>query len=221
MISAQAWADTRRLWDYHQMGHTVRPCSVAVGLGSHDLGVADAAVALYKRGMAPLLVFTGATSPTTRDRMPRGEAVHYRERAIQLGVPSSAVLVEPRARNTGENVRFSKALLEEAGVEASSVLLISKPYEERRAYATARKAWPGVEIISASTPMTLNEYVDSIQDARLVIDMLVGALQRLLIYPEQGFMIEQPVPEDVLEAYERLCREGFTSRLLTTDKPST
>ncbi|MFD7720598.1 YdcF family protein [Streptomyces sp. NPDC059814] len=221
MISAQAWADTRRLWDYHQMGHTVRPCSVAVGLGSHDLGVADAAVALYKRGMAPLLVFTGATSATTRVRMPRGEAVHYRERAIELGVPSSAVLVEPRARNTGENVQFSKALLEEAGVEVSSVLLVSKPYEERRAYATARKAWPGVEIISASTPMTLNEYVDSIQDARLVIDMLVGALQRLLIYPEQGFMIEQRVPADVLEAYERLCREGFTSRLLTTDKPST
>lgn len=104
---------------------------------------------------------------------------------------------------------------------ASSVLLISKPHEERRAYATAWKAWPGVEIISASTPMTLNEYVDSIQDARLVIDMLVGALQRLLIYPEQGFMIELPVPDEVLEAYERLCREGFTSRLLTTDNPST
>ncbi|WP_405714797.1 YdcF family protein [Streptomyces sp. NBC_01005] len=220
MISAQAWADTRRLWDYHQMGHTVRPCSVAIGLGSHDLGVADTAVGLYERGMAPLLVFTGATSPTTRERMPRGEAVHYRERALELGVPSSAVLVEPRARNTGENIRFSKALLEEAGVEVSSVLLISKPYEERRAYATACKAWPEVEIISASTPMTLDEYVDSIKDARLVIDMLVGALQRLLIYPDQGFMIAQPVPDDVMTAYERLCREGFTSRLLTTDKPS-
>ncbi|MFE5174075.1 YdcF family protein [Streptomyces sp. NPDC056634] len=220
MISTQAWADTRRLWDYHQMGHTVRPCSVAIGLGSHDLGVADAAVALHKRGMAPLLVFTGATSPTTRERMPRGEAVHYRERALELGVPSSAVLVEPRARNTGENIRFSRDLLEEAGIEVSSVLLISKPYEERRAYATARRLWPEVEIVSASTPMTLNEYVDSIQDARLVIDMLVGALQRLLIYPDQGFMIRQPVPDDVLEAYQRLCQEGFTSRLLTTGKPS-
>ncbi|MET8435945.1 YdcF family protein [Streptomyces sp900116325] len=220
MISAQAWADTRRLWDYHQMGHLARPCSVAIGLGSHDLGVADTAVALYMRGMAPLLVFTGATSPTTRERMPRGEAVHYRERALELGVPSSAVLVEPRARNTGENIRFSRSLLEEAGIDVSSALLISKPYEERRAYATARKSWPEVEIVSASTPMTLDEYVDSIQDARLVIDMLVGALQRLLIYPDQGFMIRQPVPNDVMEAYERLCREGFTSRLLTTDKPS-
>lgn len=220
MISAQAWADTRRLWDYHQMGHSARPCSVAIGLGSHDLGVADTAVALYMRGMAPLLVFTGATSPTTRERMPRGEAVHYRERALELGVPSSAVLVEPRARNTGENIRFSRSLLEEAGIDVSSALLISKPYEERRAYATARKSWPEVEIVSASTPMTLDEYVDSIQDARLVIDMLVGALQRLLIYPDQGFMIRQPVPDDVMEAYERLCREGFTSRLLTTGQPS-
>ncbi|MFD7199840.1 YdcF family protein [Streptomyces sp. NPDC059893] len=220
MISTQAWSDARRLWDYHQMGHTLRPCSVAIGLGSHDLGVADTAVDLYKRGMAPLLVFTGATSPTTKDRMPRGEAVHYRERALELGVPSSAVLVEANASNTGENIRFSRAVLEEAGVGVSSVLLISKPYEERRAYATARKLWPDVEIVSASTPMTLDEYVDSIGDARLVIDMLVGALQRLLIYPDQGFMISQSVPDDVLEAYERLCHEGFTSRLLTTGKTS-
>lgn len=220
MISAQARADARRLWEYHQMGHTPRPCSVAIGLGSHDLGVADTAVDLYKRGMAPLLLFTGATSPTTRERMPKGEAVHYRERALELGVPGSVILVEPRARNTGENIRFSRTVLEEAGVTVSSVLLISKPYEERRAYATARKLWPEVEIISASTPMTFDEYIESIQDARLVIDMLVGALQRLLIYPDQDFMISQPVPGDVLESYERLCREGFTSRLLATNHTS-
>lgn len=217
MISAQAWADARRLWDYHQMGHTAKPCSVAIGLGSHDLGVADTTVDLYERGLVPLLVFTGATSPTTREHMPRGEAVHYRERALERGVPSSAVLVEPNARNTGQNIEFSKKVLAEAGVQPSSVLLVSKPYEERRAYATASKLWPEVEIVSASTPMTFDEYVDSIKDARLVIDMLVGALQRLRIYPEQGFMISMPVPDEVCEAYERLCLEGFTSRLMAAN----
>ncbi|WP_318208526.1 YdcF family protein [Streptomyces sp. SJL17-1] len=214
MISAQDWADTQRLGDYHGMGHTPQLCSVAIGLGSHDLGVAEAAADLYKRGMAPLLVFTGATSPTTHERMPRGEAVHYKERAIELGVPASAVLVEPHARNTGENIRFSRELLAEAGIAVSSVLLISKPYEERRAYATARKLWPDVEIVSASSPMTLRDYVDSIGDARLVIDMLVGALQRLLVYPAQGFMISQQVPGDVLDAYDRLSLGGYASRLL-------
>ncbi|MCX4824017.1 YdcF family protein [Streptomyces sp. NBC_01142] len=214
MISAQAWADAQRLWDFQQMGHEPRPCSVAIGLGSHDLGVADTTVDLYQRGMMPLIVFTGATSRTTRERMPRGEAEHYRERAIELGVPADAIIVEPQAQNTGENIRFSRALLEDRGVPVSSVLLVSKPYEERRAYATARKLWPDVEWVSASTPMTLAEYVDSIQDPRLVIDMLVGAQQRLMVYPRQGFMIEQTVPDDVAAAYKRLGAEGFTSRLL-------
>jgi hypothetical protein len=51
-----------------------------------------------------------------------------------------------------------------------------------------------------------------------VIDMLVGALQRLLLYPEQGFMISQRVPDDVIHAYERLRRHGFTSRLLRSEE---
>jgi uncharacterized SAM-binding protein YcdF (DUF218 family) len=214
VITTQAWQDAQILWDFHQMHHEPRPCSVAIGLGSHDLGVADATVDLYQRGMAPLIVFTGATSRTTTERMPRGEAVHYRERALELGVPDSAILVEPRARNTAENIRFSRSVLEAAGVDVSSVLLVSKPYEERRAYATARKEWPEIEFVSASAPMTFEQYVGSVQDSQLVIDMLVGALQRLLLYPAQGFMINMPVPDDVVEAYERLSRAGFTSRLV-------
>lgn len=214
MISTQLWSDAELLWNFHHMHHEPRPCSVAIGLGSHDLGVADTTADLYQRGMAPLIVFTGSTSPTTEHRMPRGEAVHYRDRALELGVPDSAVLVELNARNTGDNIRFSRAVLEDAGVEANSVLLVSKPYEERRAWATARKLWPEVEIVSASESVTLEEYVDALGDARLVIDMLVGALQRLLIYPAQGFMIEQAVPADVMEAYDRLRSGGFTSRLV-------
>jgi uncharacterized SAM-binding protein YcdF (DUF218 family) len=132
-------------------------------------------------------------------------------------VPAEAVHVEPNATNTGQNITYSRELLETAGVNVSSVLLVSKPYEQRRAYATARKLWPGVEIVCTSAPMEFPEYVDSIGDGQLVIDMLVGALQRLMIYPQQGFMIEQDVPEDVMAAYERLCQAGFTSRLVPAD----
>ncbi|ELP70916.1 YdcF family protein [Streptomyces turgidiscabies] len=215
MISAQAWADARLLWDYHLMHHDPRPCSVAVGLGSHDLGVADVTAELYRQGMAPVVVFTGATSPTTRARMPRGEAVHYRERALQLGVPDSAVLLEPRATNTGENIEFTKAVLVEAGIKASSVLLVSKPYEERRSYAMMRKLWPEVEVVCASSPLDLEEYADSIGNSRMVIDMIVGALQRVLVFPGLGLAIEQVVPESVVAAYERLCGAGFTSRIIS------
>jgi uncharacterized SAM-binding protein YcdF (DUF218 family) len=221
VISEQAWADAERLWEFHRMGHRVKPCSVALGLGSHDIGVAEVAADLYLKGLAPLIVFTGATSPTTRSRMPLGEAVHYRDRAIERGVPADRVLLEPRARNTGENITFSRDLLEAADVPVTSVLLVSKPYEERRAYATACKLWPDVEFVSASAPDSFERYVDFVGDPRLVVDMMVGALERLLAYPAQGFMIPQQVPDDVVHAFRRLCREGFTSRLVApggTDK---
>ncbi|MDT0266491.1 YdcF family protein [Streptomyces sp. DSM 44915] len=213
-ITEQAWADARVLWGYQRMRHEPRPCSVAVGLGSHDLGVADVAASLYRAGLVPLVLFTGANSPTTRERMPRGEAQHYRERALTLDVPDAAILVEPRATNTGENIRFSRALLADRGIAVDSVLLVSKPYEERRAYATARKLWPEVEVVSASSPMSFADYVASVGDATLVIDMLVGAQQRLLVYPERGFMISQPVPTEVRAAFDRLRAAGFTSRLV-------
>ncbi|MFG3038113.1 YdcF family protein [Streptomyces sp. NPDC048330] len=214
MISEQAWADAQVLWEFQKMNRDPRPCSVGIGLGSHDLGVADVTANLYRRGMFPLIVFTGATSRTTAARMPRGEAEHYRDRALELGVPASAILVESNARNTGENIRFSRSLLADSGIKVSSILLVSKPYEERRAYATARKLWPGIDIVSASAQISLAEYVDLIRDPRLILDMLVGAQQRLLIYPDQGFMIRQDIPASVMAAYARLCAQGFTRRLV-------
>jgi uncharacterized SAM-binding protein YcdF (DUF218 family) len=161
-----------------------------------------------------VLVFSGGNSPTTAKRFPRGEAVHYREHALTLGVPDSAILVEPQAGNTGQNVELSRAVLKEHGHEPRSLLIISKPYMERRAFATCRKVWPEVEVICASEPLKFDGYVQSIGDENLVIDMLVGDLQRVIEYPKLGFAVEQDVPADVLAAYGRLLSAGFDSRLL-------
>lgn len=213
-ITEDQWHRTKLIWDYHLMGHDLRPADVAIGLGSHDLGVAAASADLYHRGLFQTLVFTGGNSPTTRARFPRGEAVHFREHALELGVPDSAILVEPNAANTGQNITLSRDLLASAGIVPSTVMLVSKPYMERRSFATARKLWPDVEIVCASEPLELDDYLKSIGDEKLVVDMLVGDLQRVIEYPKQGFAIAQDVPEDVHAAYESLIRDGFTSRLV-------
>lgn len=213
-ISATDRADAETIWDYHQMHHQRRPCSAAIGLGSHDLGVAAFAAKLYHAGLFPVVVFSGANSPTTAGVFPRGEAVHFSEHALELGVPASAIIIEPAATNTGENITRSRDALREAGIAPASVLLISKPYMERRAFATCRKAWPDVEAICASEPLTLDEYASEIGDAKLVIDMLVGDLQRVIEYPALGYAIAQDVPAPVDAAYQRLLRAGYDTRLL-------
>ncbi len=213
-ITGRQWADTALLWDYQQMGHELRPCDVAIGLGSHDLGVAAETARLYLRGLVKLVVFTGGPNPSRPDHFPRGEAVHFAEHAVSLGVPEDAVLIEPKARNTGQNIAFSREVLADAAVAVSSVLLVSMPYMERRAYATSRRVWPEVDAVCASTPMDLHDYVKTIGDDQLVIDSLVGDLQRVIEYPKLGFAITQDVPERVHDAYQRLIDAGFTSRLL-------
>lgn len=206
--------DVKTLWVYHDMRHDARRCDVGIGLGSHDLGVAIVAVDLFQQGMFPRLIFSGANAPTTIERFPQGEAVAYREYAIAHGVPENAVLIDTKATNTEQNLTFSRALLKERGIEVRSVLLMSRPYQQRRAYATCRKVWPEVDVICRSRPLTLDSYVESIGDPKKVIDMLVGDTQRIEVYAERGFAIPQPMPARVRAAFDRLVAAGYTSRLV-------
>jgi uncharacterized SAM-binding protein YcdF (DUF218 family) len=207
-------ADAGTLWEFTQLHHQPRPVDLAVGLGSHDLGVATRTAELYHRGLFPTVVFTGANAPTTAGVFPRGEAVHYREHALGLGVPPSAILVEPAATHTGENITLTRALVERAGLAVRSVMLICRPYQQRRAYATCRHRWPGVEVVCASRETGLDGYIAGIGDAARVVTMLVGDTQRVWRHAERGWAEPQPVPGEVRDAYHRLVAAGFTGRLV-------
>jgi uncharacterized SAM-binding protein YcdF (DUF218 family) len=207
-VSEEQLRQARLIWEYHQLHHAPRRCDVAIGLGSFDLDVPTRCAELYLAGLAPAVLFTGGITPLTAARFPRGEAEHYREHAVSLGVPDDAILVEPRAANTGENIAFSRRLLERAGLRPRSVLLVSKL--ERRPYATARKQWPEVELVCSSYPRGIDEYVAAAGgNVKLVIDVLVGELQRIIEYPELGYTVPQPVPADVRAAYDSLLADGF------------
>lgn len=138
-ITDAARTDAALIWDYHQMGHDLHACNVAIGLGSHDLGVAEHTAKLYQQGYAPKIVFTGATSPP-----PPG-------RSFPTAKPSPTGLARsnsasPRTTSSSsptpaQNLVFSRAVLHDAGVHPDTVLLVCKPYMQRRAYATCAKAW--------------------------------------------------------------------------------
>ena len=127
-------------------------------------------------------------------------------------MPDAAILVDADATNTGANIVNSPALLTAAGYRPESLLLISKPYAERRSYATVRKLWPEVDVVCTSMPLEFDEYVQSIGDERLVIDMMIGDMQRIIEYPARGFTVPQEVPAEVVDAYEQLYAAGFVSR---------
>ncbi|HEV7899291.1 MAG TPA: YdcF family protein [Planosporangium sp.] len=214
MIPETVRPDVEILWNYHDLRHDLHPCDVGIGLGGHGLSVAVLSVDLFDRGLFPRLVFTGGNSPPTVEGFPRGEAVHYGEYAVGRGVPRQAILLETRATNTLENIEFARDLLAAERIRPRSVLIMSRPYQRRRAYATSRKVWPEVAVVCAARTLPLDDYVDSVGDAKRVIDMIVGDTQRVDLYARRGYAIPQEMPPAVRRAYDRLVEAGYTSRLI-------
>jgi uncharacterized SAM-binding protein YcdF (DUF218 family) len=204
----------RILWDYHQMGHALEKCDVILVQGSHDLRVAERGASLYLGGWAPLLVFSGGLGNLTRAIWDEPEADKFARSAREMGVPEAAIRIENRSTNTGENVRFTRALLEAERLDPGSFLLVQKPYMERRTWATFRSAWPGKRAIVTSPRISWDDYPTPEIPRELVVHIMVGDLQRIRLYPERGFQVPQEIPAEVWSAYERLVELGYTRNLV-------
>lgn len=103
------------------------------------------AARLYKAGRAPIVVPTGT-----------GEDVASEMLLVDLGVPRSAIVKEPAARNTEENARFvEKTVLgarRAAGAEGRPrVLLVTSAWHMRRSLLMFRKYAPALDVVPAAT----------------------------------------------------------------------
>jgi len=213
------WQAAQTVWAYHQLGQAPGPAEVIIALGCHDIGVADVAADLYLQGLAPLVIATGAENAATRRHLGTGEALAYRARMIERGVPADAILTETAARHTGENFTNSRDVLAAEGIKPRTVLAVGMPYMERRAYATCRIQWPEVDLQCVSSSAGLSEYLnlmwhrDAIP-AETVLTNIVGDLDRIWRYPALGFAIEQPQPPETLHAFRLLVDAGYGTKLL-------
>jgi len=203
------------LWDYHHLNHAIKKSDCILALGSHDLRVADRAAELYLEGMAPLLIFSGGLGNLTRNMWTVPEADLFAQKAIQMGVPPDAILIENKSTNTGENILFTQALLSERNFDPKSFIVVQKPYMERRSYATFKRHWPDKMLMVTSPQISFLEYPTNEITIERVINIMVGDLQRIKIYPGRGFQIEQEIPAEVLDAYDELVRRGYTKHLTT------
>jgi len=129
-------------------------------------------------------------------------------------VPEKDILVENKSTNTGENILFTQQLLQERRLDPKSFIVVQKPYMERRSYATFKKHWPEKKLLVTSPQLSLEEYVNAEIPMEKVINIMVGDLQRIKLYPAKGFQIFQEIPGDVWEAYEELVRLGYDKHMI-------
>lgn len=204
----------KQLWNYHQVKHTIEKSDCILALGSHDLRVAERAAELYLRGFAPLVIMSGGLGNFTKEMWSEKEADKFAKVAIQKGVPEGAILIENNSTNTGENILFTQKLLEEKNLHPQSFIVVQKPYMERRSYATFKKHWPDKKMLVTSPQISFEEYPNKEIPMERVINIMVGDLQRIKVYPEKGFQIYQDIPESIWNAYKKLVDLGFDQHLI-------
>lgn len=104
------------------------------------------AVGLYKAGKVKKILYTGGRSELFTDPEADNRPIvgFYRT----CGVPEEDVLIESRSRNTVENARFSRALIEDEGGRGTLILLTSA-FHMRRALACYRRE--GLDVVAFPT----------------------------------------------------------------------
>src|SRR6185503_15390848 len=79
----------------------------------------DHAIELWKRGLAPRIIFTGGFG----ERDTTSEAAVGQRYAIQHGVPPGSILIENTGRSTSESIKHVATLMESAS--SHDVILVS------------------------------------------------------------------------------------------------
>jgi uncharacterized SAM-binding protein YcdF (DUF218 family)/glycosyltransferase involved in cell wall biosynthesis len=104
------------------------------------------AVDLYRGGFAPVMVFESGYTFAFQ------EAEIMRDLAVSQGVPRSAIVLETQGRNVYDDVIRVRDLLRSR--QWRRILLVSSPYNMRRAVLVWRKQAPDVEVVSTPVPQS-------------------------------------------------------------------
>ncbi|MEO0414833.1 MAG: YdcF family protein, partial [Verrucomicrobiota bacterium] len=198
------------LWDYHHVPDELQPADVIIGLGSYDDRVGTKAAEILLAGWAPIAIFSGADGNFTRGVWDRPEADVFTDAAIAAGANSEQIWQEPRATNTGENVKYSRALCQERGLDVKTVIMVSKPQMNRRGLSSFGLYWPEVKVICAAFEAHFLQGRCPGKSEYDVICELVGDMQRIIEYPAMGYQKFLPYPDAAREAFEVLRSRGYT-----------
>ncbi|HEY7624547.1 MAG TPA: YdcF family protein [Candidatus Limnocylindria bacterium] len=114
---------------------------------SGDTGArTDSAVALWKQGYAPLLIFSGGSS----DPASVASAELMKRTAVTAGVPATAIIVEGASATTEENARRVAEVMSDRGLH--SAILVTSPYHQRRAAILFEREFDRASLVFRNHP---------------------------------------------------------------------
>lgn len=200
------------LWDYMDLKQQPEKSDCIIVLGCSDTSLVDIAVDLYCKKYSDQIIFCGGLGKITKNIWNETEADKFAKLAIEKGIPKESIYIENKSTNTGDNFRFAKKLMQDVGLNIQKCLVVCKPYDARRNDATFRKILPEMKGIFITSEVSCEEYYKT--HSKEWIDVLVGDIQRMKVYPEFGWQVKVDIPIKVWQAYEELVKRGYNKYII-------
>lgn len=112
---------------------------VAVSGGDNEART-ETAVELYQSGWADQIIFSGAA----RDPQSPSNAEIMKREAIEMGVSKRRILTEELSQDTRDNASNVAELAKDNNID--SMILVTSPYHQRRAFIEFQNAFEGQEV---------------------------------------------------------------------------
>lgn len=192
----------RPVWDYLIYDQTPQKADVIFAFGGLDISVPRRAADLYKQGFAPYILVTGNAGSRTPESFTRPEAMIFHDEIVVAGIDSEKILIEQKATNALENVKFGMEVLSSEKVDVNKAILTARPFLMRRCVATFNRHFPKVKVFSCPPKGSILSFC--LRSRKAFAERLIGEVQRLEEYSLKGDILLESIPREVLAASKEL-----------------
>lgn len=208
------------IWDYMKLNQHLEKCDLIIGCGCSNLDIPIKCAELLNSGYADKILFAGGLGKITKNTFDKSEAEIYKDIAIQNGISDKDIIIETASTNTGDNFRFAEKLLNEQNIKHDKILIVHGPFDERRTLSAAKSILNDKDFIITSPDIEFDRFFECLdnqpyEDILNDISVIVGDIQRIIIYPQFGWQIANDVPETIIQNYFYLKSLGFSKYILS------
>lgn len=223
MINEKTKELLKIVWDYMVIETPIEKSDLIIGCGCLNLKIPVRCSELIKQGFADKVIFAGGLGKLTQNEFKKSEAEIFKQIAIENGINKNDILVENKSTNTGDNFKFTKKIMEENNINANKIIIVHNNLSRRRTLNAAKVVFPNKKLSITSPKLTFEESIENLNrktntQAKNIISVMVGDIQRIIIFPQFGWQVKDIVPDKVIQAYYELKAMGYDDYIFSKEQ---
>lgn len=194
---------TKILWDWLAIKDEPSKSDLIFLVGGSKLETPKKGLELYQKGFAPYLATSGKTGTFNDSGWNKPIADVFAEFLITKGVNKNKIIVQNRSMNTLEDIVFTMKVIIERKIPHQKIIIVSRPFHQRRSFATFKKQFPYFEYLNVPN----DEKLPSENEEEKLKEFAVRCLkeyERLEQYAIKGDLEKQIIPSEIFKTYQKL-----------------